>query len=153
MLSWMCSYCCPGLQCGYEAGLSWRDGDLYLHCLCKGLLWTGLLSHSSVVYDSCWIAHQLGGVWTAMMSHPPQCSNISFVATFTNTANRMTTATGPLADMTSTLTITAVTRLNETVVQCRGSTAVGFPINSSTVNVAGTAIMHVLLLGKLFLIA
>ena len=81
---------------------------------------------------------------------PPQCSNISFVATFTNTANRMTTATGPLADMTSTLTFTAVTRLNGTVVQCRGSTAVGFPINSSILNVAGAAFMHVLLLGKLF---
>ena len=44
---------------------------LILALLCKGLLWTGLLSHSSVVYDSCWIAHQLGGVWTAMMSHLP----------------------------------------------------------------------------------
>ena len=80
---------------------------------------------------------------------PPQCSNISFVATFTNTANPMTVQGGTLADMTSTLTITAVTRLNETVVQCRGSTAVGFSINSSILNVAGAAFMHVLLLGSL----
>ena len=39
-LSW-CSYCgCPGLQCGYEAGLSWRDGDYHLHChtgVCSGV--------------------------------------------------------------------------------------------------------------------
>ena len=26
------SDCCPGLQCGYEAGLSWGDGNLHLHC-------------------------------------------------------------------------------------------------------------------------
>ena len=26
------SDCCPGLQCGYEAGLSWGDSDLHLHC-------------------------------------------------------------------------------------------------------------------------
>jgi len=68
---------------------------------------------------------------------PPQCSNISFVATFTNTANPM----NALADMTSTLTITTTVRLNGTVVQCRGTTADGFPINSSTVNVAGTSML------------
>ena len=38
------SYCCPGLQCGYETGLSWGDGDLHLHCQpgsCSGMdSWT-----------------------------------------------------------------------------------------------------------------
>ena len=69
---------------------------------------------------------------------PPQCSNIIFVATFTNAANRMTGTNGDVADMTSTLTITTTVRLNGTVVQCRGSTEDAFPIISSTVNVAGT---------------
>ena len=44
------SYCCPGLQCGYEAGLSWRDGDLHLHCqpgFCSGLdCWA--------IHINCW---------------------------------------------------------------------------------------------------
>jgi len=73
---------------------------------------------------------------------PPQCDNIDFVATFTNTANPMTVPGGTLADMTSTLTITATVRLNGTVVQCRGTTAVGFPVVNNTLHVAGAAIMH-----------
>ena len=75
---------------------------------------------------------------------PPQCSNITFVATFTNTANHMTITSGPVADMTSTLTITAAVRLNGTVVQCRGSTAAPTPIvNSSTLNVAGAPVLQI----------
>ena len=73
---------------------------------------------------------------------PPQCDNIDFVATFTNTANPMTVQGGTLADMTSTLTFTAAVRLNGTVVQCRGATAVGFPVVNNTLHVAGAAIMH-----------
>ena len=75
---------------------------------------------------------------------PPQCSNIIFVATFTNTTNRMTTVTGPVADMTSTLTVTATVRLNGTVVQCRGSTADPISIvDSSTLNVAGAPMFQI----------
>ena len=73
---------------------------------------------------------------------PPQCDNYDFVATFTNTANPTTVQGGTLADMTSTLTITATVRLNGTVVQCRGTTAVGFPVVNNTLHVAGAAIMH-----------
>ena len=73
---------------------------------------------------------------------PPQCDNIDFVATFTNTANPMTVQGGTLADMTSTLAFTATVRLNGTVVQCRGTTAVGFPVVNNTLHVAGAAIMH-----------
>ena len=73
---------------------------------------------------------------------PPQCDNIDFVATFTNTANRTTVQGGTLADMTSTLTIAATVRLNGTVVQCRGTTAVGFPVVNNTLCVPGAAIMH-----------
>ena len=72
---------------------------------------------------------------------PPQCDNIDFLATFTNTANPTTVQGAPVADMTSTLTFTATIRLNGTVVQCTGSTAVGTPVNSSTVNVAGTSML------------
>ena len=68
---------------------------------------------------------------------PPLCSNITFVATFTNTANRMTVTSGPVADMTSTLTITTAVRLNGTVVQCRGTTESVFLIVNRTLNIAG----------------
>ena len=67
-----------------------------------------------------------------------QCADLNFVATLTNTANMMIVRSTTLADMTSTLTFTAAVRLNRTVVQCRGSTPVGFPLNSSILNVAGT---------------
>ena len=55
------------------------------------------------------------------------CSDFGFVATLTDVN----------PDMTSTLTFTATTRLNGTVVQCRGATADGFQITNSTLNVAG----------------
>ena len=67
---------------------------------------------------------------------PPQCSNITFVAIFTNNANRITVTSGPVADMTSTLTITAAVRLNGTVVQCRGATESAVTRNT-TLNIAG----------------
>ena len=67
---------------------------------------------------------------------PPQCDNINFIATLTNTANSMTVMNVPVADITSTLTFTATARLNGTVVQCRGVTAVT-QIANRTVNVAG----------------
>ena len=66
---------------------------------------------------------------------PPQCDNIDFVATLTNTANPMIVMNTTVADMTSTLTFTTAVRLNGTVVQCRGSTADGFPITNRTLNV------------------
>ena len=62
---------------------------------------------------------------------PPQCDNFDFVTTFTS----ITSETGGLADMTSTLTFNATVRLNGTVVQCQGTTAVGFPITNRTLNV------------------
>ena len=67
---------------------------------------------------------------------PPQCTNITFMAIFTNTANRITVTSGPVADMTSTLTITAAVRLNGTVVQCRGATESAVTRNT-TLNIAG----------------
>ena len=72
---------------------------------------------------------------------PPQCSNITFGATFTNTANRMTVTSGPVADMTSTLTITATVRLNGTVVQCRGATESGSLTFSRTLHIAGAPML------------
>ena len=58
---------------------------------------------------------------------PVDCSDFGFVATLTDVN----------PDMTSTLTFTATARLNGTVVQCRGTTADGFQITNSTLNVAG----------------
>ena len=69
-----------------------------------------------------------------------RCEDFDFVATLTNTANLMTVMSATVADITSTLTFTATTRLNGTVVQCRGTTADGFPINNSTVSVAGVSV-------------
>ena len=70
-----------------------------------------------------------------------QCEDLNFVATLTNTANPNLVSGTTLADMTSTLAFTATSRLNGTVVQCRGATADAFPINSSTVNVAGAPML------------
>ena len=75
-----------------------------------------------------------------------QCSDLDFVATLTNLTNPTTVPGGMVADITSTLTFTAVTRLNGTVVQCRGSTADGTPImTDSTLNIAGVSVVVVLL--------
>ena len=70
-----------------------------------------------------------------------RCEDFQFVATLTATVNPNVVMRTTLADMTSTLTFTATSRLNGTVVQCRGQTAVGFPINSSTVDVAGAPML------------
>jgi len=70
-----------------------------------------------------------------------RCEDFDFVATLTATANPTVVMRTTLADMTSTLAFNANSRLNGTVVQCRGSTADSFPINSSTVNVAGTCML------------
>ena len=76
------------------------------------------------------------------------CANFDFVATLTNSA----TVTGAIvADITSTLTFTTAVRLNGTVVQCRGTTADGFPITNRTLNVAGAASMLLVLLYYLLL--
>ena len=66
-----------------------------------------------------------------------RCEDFDFMATLTNTANPTVVFATTLADMTSTLTFTATTRLNGTVVQCRGTTAAGFPITNTSLNVAG----------------
>ena len=71
-----------------------------------------------------------------------QCTDLNFVTTLTNTANPMTVMSATVADMTSTLVFTATARLNGTVVQCRGTTADGFPIMNLTLNVAGTSRLH-----------
>ena len=71
---------------------------------------------------------------------PPQCDNIDFVATFTNTANPMTVMNTNVADMTSTLTFSSPARLNGTVVQCREVTESGAPIANRTLNVAGASL-------------
>ena len=63
------------------------------------------------------------------------CTDFNFVATLINIANTMVMGFTTLADMTSTLTFNATVRLNGTVMQCRGTTAVGFPITNRTLNV------------------
>ena len=78
-----------------------------------------------------------------------QCTDLNFVATLTNTANPMTVMSATVADITSTLTFTATVRLNGTVVQCRGTTADGFPITNQTLNVAGTFRLQHFLLSNL----
>ena len=70
-----------------------------------------------------------------------RCEDIQFVATLTNTVNRTVVMTTTLADMTSTLAFTATARLNGTVVQCRGSTAAGFPMVNRTLSVAGALLL------------
>ena len=72
---------------------------------------------------------------------PPQCSNITFGATFTNTTNHMRIASGPVADMTSTLTITTTVRLNGTVVQCRGAIESGSAAFNRALHIAGTSML------------
>ena len=72
---------------------------------------------------------------------PPQCSNIIFVATFTNATNHMTGTNGDVADMTSTLTITTTVRLNGTVVQCRGATESGLLLINRTLHIAGAPML------------
>ena len=71
-----------------------------------------------------------------------QCADLDFVATLTNRTNPTTVPGGTVADMTSTLAFTATLRLNGTVVQCRGTTAVGVPMTNITLNVAGKATLQ-----------
>ena len=70
-----------------------------------------------------------------------QCEDFDFVATLTNTANLTVVSGTILADITSTLTFTATAGLNGTVVQCRGSTAFGFPVVNNTLHVAGAPML------------
>ena len=71
-----------------------------------------------------------------------QCADFNFVATLTNTSNSTTVMSTTLADMTSTLTLNAISRLRGTVVQCRGKTADGtMVLVNSTLNVAGTFVL------------
>ena len=68
-----------------------------------------------------------------------QCEDFEFVATLTNSSNHVPLMSTTLSDVTSTLTFNATARLNGTVVQCRGTTADGFPITNNTLNVAGAS--------------
>ena len=137
-LLWLCSHCCPGLQCGYERGLSWRDSDLQLHCqpgVSSGVdCWafpSNQCSYPVYKYWHHWEKLDCNDIATL------QCEDLNFVATLTNIANRMAS----VADMTSTLTFTATSRLNGTLVQCRGVTADATPMNSSTLKVAGVPML------------
>ena len=77
---------------------------------------------------------------------PPLCGNITFVATLTNIANRMTVTGGQLADITSTLTIDAPTKLNGRMVWCRGSTAAGtMNITNRLLNFTGAFMLFAIL--------
>ena len=99
------------------------------------------LNGSTHIYGSCWVVHPLKGVYTAEVSHFHNVITlIDFVAMFTNTTNPMTVRGGTLADMTSTLRFTAATRLNGTVVQCRGRTASEFP--TTNLNIAGASVLQ-----------
>ena len=71
-----------------------------------------------------------------------QCEDFNFAATLTATVNPMTVMSATVADMTSTLTFTATTRLNGTVVQCRGTTAEEFPTANCTLNIAGASVLQ-----------
>ena len=71
-----------------------------------------------------------------------RCEDFQFVATLTAAVNPNVVMRTTLVDMTSTLAFSATSRLNGTVVQCRGSTAAGFPKVNSTFNVAGTFIFY-----------
>ena len=74
-----------------------------------------------------------------------RCEDFQFVATLTNTSNPTVVVSTTLADMTTTLTFTATARLNGTVVQCRGLTVNAIPIVNSTLSVAGTPIVVIML--------
>ena len=87
---------------------------------------------STAATDSSWNCNNVVTV---------SCSVFNFVATLTATVNPNVVMSTTLVDMTSTLTFSAASRLNGTVVQCRGSTAVGFPIVNNSLNIAGTSVL------------
>ena len=59
-------------------------------------------------------------------------------ASFQATLISITNSQGGVADMVSTLTVTATARLNGTVVQCRGITATETPTGNNSITVTGT---------------
>ena len=127
------SYCCLRLQCGYETGLSWGDGDLHLPCQPRSCsrvdCWAIISGNDTILFLS---TTPTGRSMNCNDVAAVQCADFNFVATFTNTANYTTVTSTLLADMTSTL-------LSGTVVQCKGETADGtMIIANSTLNVAGT---------------
>ena len=69
-----------------------------------------------------------------------QCAEFNFVATLTSITNSMAI----LENFTSTLAFTATSRLNRTVVQCRGTVDPMPIISSSTLYVAGTSLLFML---------
>ena len=66
-----------------------------------------------------------------------QCAEFNFVATLT----RITNSIAILENFTSTLAFTATSRLNRTVVQCRGTVDPMPIISSSTLYVAGISLL------------
>ena len=56
----------------------------------------------------------------------------------------ITNSQGGVADMVSTLAVTAAARLNETVVQCRGTTATELPTANKSITIASMLPRHVL---------
>ena len=74
-----------------------------------------------------------------------QCEDFQFEATLTNTSNPTVVRGTTLADITSTLTLTATARQDRTVVQCRGLTPNATPKVNSTLSVAGTPIVVIML--------
>ena len=66
-----------------------------------------------------------------------QCAEFNFVATLTSITNSMAI----LENFTSTLAFTATSRLNMTVVQCRGTVDPMPVISSSTLYVAGISLL------------
>ena len=66
-----------------------------------------------------------------------QCAEFNFVATLTSITNSMAI----LENFTSTLAFTATSRLNGTVVQCRGTVDPMPIISSSTLYVAGISLL------------
>ena len=136
-----CSHCCSGLLCGLSRG----DSDLYTCIVRQGAILDWIVE--PFLNGSTRIRFLLSSTPTGSSVNcnnvaAVQCEDFNFVATLTATANSMTVMSATVADMTSTLTFTATTRLNGTVVQCRGVTAEEFPITNRTLNIAGGFVLQ-----------
>ena len=139
---------------------------LYLPCTCTAqtvaLLRTGQSCPNEMVTYTCSVGQgvALDWIFTPVVSNndpirftpntqpamrrvecsdltPPQCDNITFVATLTNIDNRM----GDRADINSTLTIYDPTRQNGKVVECRGVTDRQINITNEVLNFSGTCMI------------
>ena len=141
LLSWTPVWVCPGEMVTYTCTVT--QGFLLDWIVEPFLLTTARIQFTSTT--------PIGSRLDCSTFAAVQCEDFEFVVTFTNTANPTVVMSTTLVDITSTLTFTAIARLNGTVVQCRGSTAAEFPITNNSLNVAGVSIMHVYVAFQMFL--